>query len=80
MNKTTSPPPTLQKAFLCKKWNCLPSQLDEENYTEMMNMTAALNIHDAFMAWNAHETGKEAEFQRAHPGAWDIVMSLIKEV
>jgi len=45
-----------------------------------MNMTAALNVYDAFVLWNRREPGKELEFQKAHPNEYKLVMGLLKEL
>lgn len=43
-------------------------------------MTTALNVFDAFNAWHKRTPGKEADFKKSNPAAWDIVMSLLKEL
>lgn len=45
-----------------------------------MDINAALNVYDAFALWKNRKPGQEDKFRSEHPAAWDIVMSMIKEV
>lgn len=44
-----TPPPALQIAWNCQKWNCLPDSGGylEQDYALMKNMTISLNIYNA---------------------------------
>lgn len=45
-----TPPPELTLAWQCQRWNCLPSELYEQDYATMMGMTTADNVYSAVSA------------------------------
>jgi len=64
----------LSKAFLCEHWHCLPSQIDNEDWEELTNLTAVMNTYHAFKAYKDCPADKLGEFSRNYPDAFKMVM------
>jgi hypothetical protein len=68
----------LSKAFLCERWHCLPSQIDNEDWEELTNLTTVMNTYQAFREYKKCVTGEQqVEFSRNYPDAFKMVMEYL---